>query len=370
MALLVFLTALIVACGSTPPAEEPNAAQSPADSTPADSSAASDASPTEATTDPATSDTDSTTANETLALTASGFPSKPFQIMAPANPGGGWDQTARLMAQVLQDTQISPVALEVFNVPGAGGTLGLAQLVTQNPGDATTIMMMGRVMIGSILTNQAPVTLDTVTPLARLTAEYEVVVVPTDSPYQTLQDLLDDFQADPQNVAWAGGAAGGTDHILVGQIAGAVGVEPSGINYVAYSGGGEAAAAIIGGQVDAGVSGVGEWIDFVEAGQMRILAVSSAERLPNVPDAPTLVESGVDVVLLNWRGVVAPPDIDPEERDWLVQMLTAMNESEAWQQVIETNGWDNVFLTDGFDEYLAEEDETISAILQDIGLVE
>ncbi|MCG8348781.1 MAG: tripartite tricarboxylate transporter substrate binding protein [Chloroflexales bacterium] len=356
---LVFLTALIVACGSTPSAENPNATQPPADS-----------SPTDASTDPATPASDSTTANAPLALTAGGFPAKPIQIMAPANPGGGWDQTARLMAQVVQDTQISPVALEVFNVPGAGGTIGLAQLVTQNQGDATTIMVMGRVMIGSILVNQAPVNLEAVTPLARLTAEYEVLAVPADSPYQTLQDLLDDFQANPQDVAWAGGSAGGTDHLLVGQIASATGVESSSINYVAYSGGGEAAAAVIGGQVNVGVSGVGEWIDFVEAGQMRFLAVSSTDRLSNTPDTPTLVESGVDVVLLNWRGVVAPPNIDPEERDWLVQMLTAMNESEAWQQVLETNGWDNVFLTDGLAEYLVEEDATISAILQDIGMTE
>jgi putative tricarboxylic transport membrane protein len=310
-------------------------------------------------------------ASEALAPTAGGFPNKALQIMAPANPGGGWDTTARLLAQALTETGISPVPVEVFNVPGAGGTIGLAQLVSQNSGDPYTIMMMGRVMVGSILTNDAPVTLAETTPLARLTAEYEIVVVPKDSPYQTMQDLVAAFQADPRSIAWAGGSAGGTDHILVGQIAKAVGVAPDGINYIAYSGGGEAAAAILGGQVAAGVSGIGEWSDFIASGEMRALAVSSADPLEVTPGVPTLTESGVDVVLLNWRGLVGPPNLSDEDKAWLIAALTAVNASEQWQEVLATNGWDDVFLSgDEFGAYLAEEDTTISAVLKEIGLVQ
>ncbi|MCB0137394.1 MAG: tripartite tricarboxylate transporter substrate binding protein [Caldilineaceae bacterium] len=306
-----------------------------------------------------------------MAATAGGFPNKALQIMAPANPGGGWDTTARLLAQTLSEAGISPVPVEVFNVPGAGGTIGLAQLVSQNAGDPYTIMMMGRVMVGSILTNQAPVTLAESTPLARLTAEYETVVVPKDSPYQTMGDLIAAFQADPKSIAWAGGSAGGTDHILVGQIAKAVGVAPDGINYVAYSGGGEAAAAILGGQVAAGVSGVGEWADFIASGEMRPLAVSSDARLDVAPDVPTLVEGGVDVVLLNWRGVVGPPNMSDEDKTWWIDALTAANASAQWQEILATNGWDDVFLTgDEFGAYLEEEDATITAVLKEIGLVE
>lgn len=306
-----------------------------------------------------------------LAPTAGGFPNKAIQIMAPANPGGGWDTTARLLAQTLTEAGISPVPVEVFNVPGAGGTIGLAQLVSQNAGDPYTIMMMGRVMVGSILTNQSPVTLAETTPLARLTAEYETVVVPANSPYQTMGDLVAAFQADPKSIAWAGGSAGGTDHILVGQIARAVGVAPEGVNYIAYSGGGEAAAAILGGQVAAGVSGVGEWADFIASGEMRALAVSSAGRLEALPDAPTLTESGVDVVLLNWRGVVGPPNLSDEDKAWLIDALTAANNSAQWQEILATNGWDNVFQTgDEFAATLAEENATISAVLKEIGLIE
>ncbi len=302
---------------------------------------------------------------------ASSFPEQAIQIMAPADPGGGWDTTARLLAQALQESGVSSVPVEVFNVGGAGGTVGLAQLASQNAGDPYTLMVMGRVMVGAILTNASPVTLENTTPLARLTAEYEIVVVPAASPHQTMQDLVAAFQADPRSISWAGGSAGGTDHILVGQIASDVGVAADGINYIAYSGGGEAVASILGNQVSAGVSGIGEFLDFVTTGEMRALAVSSAERLPALPDVPTLIESGVDVELLNWRGIVGPPDLAEADRAALLDMLTQVNESEEWTTTLETNGWDNVFLAgDEFEAYLVEEDAVISQILTEIGLIE
>jgi putative tricarboxylic transport membrane protein len=302
---------------------------------------------------------------------ASTFPEQAIQIMAPADPGGGWDTTARLLAQALQESGVSPVPVEVFNVGGAGGTVGLAQLASQNAGDPYTLMVMGRVMVGAILTNASPVTLANTTPLARLTAEYEVIVVPAASPHQTMQDLVDAFQADPRSIAWAGGSAGGTDHILVGQVASAVGVPADGINYIAYSGGGEAVASILGNQVAAGVSGIGEFLDFINSGEMRALAVSSAERLPALPDVPTLKEAGVDVELLNWRGIVAPPDISDADRAALLDMLTRVNESEEWTTTLETNGWDNVFLAgDDYEAFLEEENTVISQILTEIGLIQ
>jgi putative tricarboxylic transport membrane protein len=186
-----------------------------------------------------------------------------------------------------------------------------------------------------------------------------------------MADLVAAFQADPQSIAWAGGSAGGTDHILIGQIAKLVGVAPEGINYIAYSGGGEAAASILGGQVAAGVSGIGEWADFIQSGEMRALAVSSADRLEGLPDTPTLVESGVDVVLLNWRGVVGPPNMSEEDVAWWIEALTKTNESAEWQEILATNGWDNVFQTGAeFGATLAEDDAVIGEVLKEIGLVE
>ena len=238
-----------------------------------------------------------------------------YSIIAPANPGGGWDQTARTMQDVLQKEGISR-SVQVQNVPGAGGTIGLAQFAEQHKGDPNALIIGGYVMVGAVLTNNSPVSLADVTPIARLTGEYEAVVVPAASPHQTMADLVAALKADPGAVSWAGGSAGGTDHIAVGLIAQAAGVDPTKINYIAYSGGGEALAAILGNQVTAGVSSLGEFQSQIEAGTMRLLAVSAPERIEGV-DAPTLKEAGLDVELQNWRMVAAGPDltgVDPAVR--------------------------------------------------------
>jgi putative tricarboxylic transport membrane protein len=296
------------------------------------------------------------------------FPNKAIQIMAPAAPGGGWDITARTVSQALQDAKIVSVPVEVYNKEGAGGTVGLGELVNAKKGDPYTLMMMGRVMLGAILTNKSEVTLKEVTPLARLTSENEVVVVPADSPHKTMADLVNAMKADPKKVTWAGGSAGGTDHILVGQIALAAGIDPSQINYVAHSGGGEATAAVLGGQVTAGVSGYGEWEEQIKAGKMRALAISGEKRLEGV-DIPTLKEAGTDVVLLNWRGIVGPPGISDADKQALQTILTKMHESQQWKDALAKNKWDDVFMTDGFDAYLQEEDATLTKTLTAIGLV-
>jgi putative tricarboxylic transport membrane protein len=303
------------------------------------------------------------------------YPTETIQIMAPAAPGGGWDTTARELQQVLQGGIVSQ-SVEVFNVEGAGGTIGLAQLVNDNKGDPHTLMVMGMVMIGAIATNQSPVTLDNVTPIARLTAEFEVVVVPKDSKYQTLQDLIADFTADPGAISWAGGSAGGTDQILVGLIATALGVDPTAINYVPYSGGGEALAAILGGQVSAGVSGLGEWQDQIASGELRALAISGATAGTATPVAgaaapiPTLKDQGVDVELANWRGIVAPPELSPEQRDCVAAVIQQAHDSRAWQDVLAKYGWQDYFLAgDEFAQFLPAERDRITGILRDLGLV-
>lgn len=296
-------------------------------------------------------------------------PPDSLRIMAPASPGGGWDGTARAMQDALQQAGIVK-SVEVFNVPGAGGTIGLAQLATAESGKDDILMMMGLVMVGAILSNDSPVTLAQTTPIARLTAEYEVIVVPASSPMQTLGDLVDALKADPGAVSWAGGSAGGTDHILVGLIAKTVGVDPKAINYIAFSGGGEALASILGGQVTAGVSGYSEWAGQIESGDLRVLAISSAERQPGI-DAPTLREAGVDLDLANWRGVVAPPGISDEAKEKLVAAMDELVASDAWAAKLEQFGWTSDYLSgDAFADYLVNEDERVTAILKDIGLVD
>jgi putative tricarboxylic transport membrane protein len=300
--------------------------------------------------------------------------------MAPAAPGGGWDTTAREMQRVLQEEGIAQ-AVEVYNVEGAGGTVGIAQFVNDERGNDHQLMMMGLVMVGALATNASEVTLDDVTAVSRLTTEFEVIVVPADSEYQTLDDLLAAFQADPTAVSWGGGSAGGTDHILVGLIAQDQGIDPTQINYVPFSGGGEALAAILGGQVTAGVSGVGEWLAQIEAGELRALAVSGVADAESGATpvagegaggaiAPTLQEQGVDVELSNWRGLVAPPEISPEGRDCLVALVDQMRASAGWQETLATYGWEDYPLSgDEFGAFLADERDRIIPILTALGLV-
>jgi putative tricarboxylic transport membrane protein len=289
--------------------------------------------------------------------------------MAPASPGGGWDGTARAMQTVLSKT--SGQGAQVYNVSGAGGTVGLAQFVNDAKGDPHEMMVGGLVMVGAIETNQSPVKLDQVTPLASLTAEWEAIVVPADSKYETLQQLVDDFKADPTAISWGGGSAGGTDHILVGLIAQAAGVDPGSINYIAHSGGGEATAAILSGAVTAGVSGLSEFTDQVEAGTMRLLAVSADEPVEGV-DAPTIKEAtGLDVSLANWRSVFGAPDLTPEQTAAVVAALQQMHDSPEWQQALADNGWMDFFQTgDEFATYLQDEITRIQGVLRDIGLTQ
>jgi putative tricarboxylic transport membrane protein len=291
-----------------------------------------------------------------------------YKIMAPAAPGGGWDQTARAMQVALQDGGIAP-SVQVINVPGAGGTIGLAQFVNQTNGDPSQLIVGGYVMVGAILTSNSPVTLDQVTPIARLTGEYEAIVVPAASDIKDMKGLVDKLKADPGAVSWGGGSAGGTDHITVGLIAKAVGVDPTKINYVAFSGGGEALAASLGGQVTAGISGYGEFASQIEAGQLRLVGISSDERIAGI-DAPTYKEQGIDVSIQNWRMVAAAPGISAEQKAAITADIEKMVNSPAWQKALTEKGWANTYLAgDAFSAQLKKDIESTSGILKEIGLV-
>ena len=291
-----------------------------------------------------------------------------YSIMAPAAPGGGWDQTARTMQTALQTEKISS-KVQVMNVPGAGGTIGIAQFASQQKGNPNQLMVGGYVMVGAILTNKSPVTLKDVTPIARLTGEYEVIVVPAASEIKTVADLVGQLKAHPGSVSWGGGSAGGTDHILVGLLAKAGGVDPTKINYIAFSGGGEALAAILGGQVTAGVSSYGEFEGQIKAGTLRILAISSDKKVDGI-NAPTLKESGYDVVLQNWRMVAAAPGLSAEQKAAVTADVEKLAKSKTWQENLKTKGWIDTYLSGPeFEAQLAKDIASTETILKDIGLV-
>jgi putative tricarboxylic transport membrane protein len=290
-----------------------------------------------------------------------------LRIIAPAKPGGGWDGLARALADTM--TAAGAKGITVENVPGAGGTVGLAQLVDQEKGKGNVLMVNGLVMLGAILTNKSPVNLGMTTPIARLTGEYEVVVVNAASPIKTLADLSAAIKADAGKVAMAGGSAGGTDHILAGLIVKASGGDVSKLNYVPFSGGGEALAAILGGHVTAGISGYSEWAGQIASGELRVLGLSAAEKQAGI-DAPTLKEQGVDVVLANWRAVVAPPGIDDASKQALLAAVDATVKSDAWKAVLAEKKWTDLYLAgDDFAKLIDAENAATTEILKGVGLV-
>ena len=294
-------------------------------------------------------------------------PAYPYlRIIAPAAPGGGWDQTARAMQQVVQQAGIVHTA-PVENIPGAAGTIGLARFIGAERGNGDAVMISGLIMLGGIVTDRSPVTLHDVTLIARLTGEYEVIVVPAASPFRSLADFIAAFKVHPESISWGGGSAGGSDQILAGLIADAVGVAPSRINYIAFSGGGESLSAIVGNQVSAGVNGLAELLPQIEAGTVRALAISSAERLPGV-NALTLREQGVDVEFENWRSVVAPPGISAADRIKLEAAIDAMVHSAPWHDALVRYKWIDRYLAgQPFAQFIDREEARVRDILRKFG---
>jgi putative tricarboxylic transport membrane protein len=291
-----------------------------------------------------------------------------LKLMAPAGPGGGWDSAARSLQQVLTATGASK-NVQVVNVPGAGGTVGLAQFVNNAKGDGSQLMVMGITMVGAVLTNKSPVGLDAITPIARLTGDPLVIVVPTNSPFKTLKDLAAAIKADTSKVVWAGGSAGGADHILAGLVAKQAGGDAAKLNYVPFSGGGEALADMLGGRVTAGVSGYNEFESQIKAGKLRALGVSTAKRIDGV-DVPTIKEQGLDVEIVNWRGIVAGPGITAAQRAALAGAVTKAVKSPEWAKIAKARGWDDAYLdADGFAAFLKSEQVHVKDVLTSVGLV-
>jgi putative tricarboxylic transport membrane protein len=292
---------------------------------------------------------------------------KSVEIMAPANPGGGYDQHARAMQQVMQELNLAS-GVQVVNVPGAGGTIGLSQFVSGKK-RGTGLMITGLGMIGATLINKSPVSLDQATPLARLTGEYQPIIVSAESPLRTMDDLIAKFKADPGSVSWGGFAIGSPDHILYALIVKAVGGDVSRMNYIASGAGGEMLAAVMGGHITVVTGGYNEFAAQIKEGKLRALAISSAERLPGI-DIPTLKEQGVDVELVNWRAVMASGDIKSADLKTLDAAMGKMVRSPQWQAISSERGWVDSYLpADQFAGFLRDEQARIKSVLDELGLL-
>ncbi len=289
------------------------------------------------------------------------------EIIAPAAPGSGWDQTARAVQEALQADDLAR-NVEVKNVPGASGTVALAQVAPQK-GKNDLLIASGLAMMSGIITNGTDVTLDDLTPIARIVGEYEVIVVPKDVPFNTADELFAAIKADPKSVAIAGGSAGSADHIFIGLLAQHYGVKPADVNYVPYSGGGEATTALLGGKVQAGVAGLNEFIEQIKTGNLKGLLVSSTDQVEGATFAQTSAQIDPGLEFQNWRSIMAPGGIDAELTTQYVEALTRMHDSSAWSDAVKKNGWNDNFLAgDEFAAWLKEETARVQTVLTDLGL--
>jgi putative tricarboxylic transport membrane protein len=294
---------------------------------------------------------------------------EPLKLMIPASPGGGWDTTGRAVLAALDASGLHKAAgVQVVNKGGAGGTAGLIEFASTMKGSDRAMMIMGATLVGAIFTNRSPVTLEQVAPLARLTTEHSAIAVASSSPFKTLKDLTDALRADPGKVPVGGGAVGGVDHITLALIGQAAGAPMMKLSFVSYQGGAQVGAAASG-KVAAAIAGTWEVKPYVETGRLRLLAVTSGTRLPAV-NAPTLRESGVNVVIGNWRGLVGPPGISAVGRAGLIELLDRMHVSKPWQETLKSQSWDDAYLSgDAFGAFLKDEEGRIAAVLKEVGLV-
>ena len=298
---------------------------------------------------------------------AAAGPVKGLRILVPNSPGSGYDTTARAAAKAMQDAGLAS-SIEVFNSAGAGGTVGLQRLVNEK-GQDDILMQMGLGVVGAVYTNKSKATLNDTVPIAKLIEESEAIVVPAGSPYQTLDQLVAAWKANPGKVPVGGASnAGGPDHLTPMLLAKAVGVTPKDVNYVAYDGGGELLTGILGKKVAFAATGISEVAEQAKAGDVKILAVTSEKPVEGV-DAPTLKDLGVDMVFTNWRGIVGPPGLSSEKTQQYVDLLTKMHDSAQWKKTLADQGWTDAFQTgDEFKAFLTAQNDSVAGVLQELGL--
>jgi putative tricarboxylic transport membrane protein len=290
-----------------------------------------------------------------------------LRIIVPAAAGGGWDLTGRTMGKVLR--QIGGIgSSQVENIAGAGGSVALPQFLRME-GEHDIVMVTGFTMISACIANKSPYSITETTPIARLTGEAHVLVVPWSSPIKTLEDFIAALKANPKALSVTGGTPGGSDHITLGMIASLAGVNPRDLNWVAYNGGGQAQTALMGNHVHAGISSWSEFAGQIEGGRLRALGVSSEKKIAGT-SVPSFKEQGVDVVLLNWRGVFAPPKATDEEKARLAKLVADMVASTAWRSEVDTRKWLDLYLPAGeFTSVLSQEVASIKSIMGGLGFV-
>ena len=303
---------------------------------------------------------------------ASKYPENNITIVAPSGAGGGWDLTARSIAKTMNDTKLVEKPITVENKPGGGGAVYMAEFATKEAKNDYALMVKSPPIL--INSNKAegnsPYGYKDTTPLAQLTRDYGAIVVGTDSPFKTLQDVLDAIKKDPTAVTLAGGSAPGSMDHLVGVLpAFEAGIDPKTVKYVSYDGGGEAVAALLG-NADVIATDASTIATYQKSGDVRVLAVSSSERLDGeLADVPTYKESGIDAEFTIWRGIFGPKEMSDDALKYWSEKIEKMVETEEWKAELEKNGWASEYRnSEDFTSYLEEQETVIVDLLTALGM--
>lgn len=291
-----------------------------------------------------------------------------FRMMVPNVPGGGYDVTARTAVSIAERAGLLDDRVAVFNLAGDQGVIALSRLLDES-GNGRLAMMMGLGVVGATIASGSGHRVTDGTPIARLLQEPEAVLVPADSPLRDIEDVVRSWRADPGGLGLGGGSAvGGPDHLMTMQLAQAIGIDPHLVRYGTFDGGGALLPALLDARIDVAVSSLVEYAEQIRSGQLRVLAVSGPERVPWV-EAPTLTESGIEVIFTNWRGVIAPPGISDADRERLVRLFHDLEQTPEWRDALTENSWTAAFLDgDAFAAFLQSEDERVRDSLAELGL--
>lgn len=304
---------------------------------------------------------------------SSKYPSKNITIVAPSGAGGGWDLTARAIAKTMNDTGIIEKSITVENRPGGGGASFMAEFATNEAKNDYMLMVKSPPILinNNKKDGNSPYGFRDTKPLAQLTRDYGAIVVLKDSKFNSLIELLDAIKADPNSVTLAGGSAPGSmDHLIGILPAFEYGIDPLSVKYVSYDGGGEAIAALLGNNVDVIATDASAIASYVKSGDVRVLAVSSSERLEGeLADVPTFKELGIDAEFTIWRGIFGPKDMSDEAYKFWIDSLEKMVETDEWKAELEKNGWASEYRSgDDFTKFLEEQDKLIIELLTALGM--
>jgi putative tricarboxylic transport membrane protein len=297
-------------------------------------------------------------------------PSKPIEVVAPAGAGGGWDTTARTVSKVMEEQKIIDQRMAVVNKPGGGGSVGWSY-INGKKGDNHTMFVTSPPIFFVPLNGQSTLSHKDFTPIAGVIADYGAFVVDADSPYDTMNDLVDALKKDPTSVSIVGvSSPGSMDHMQFVKAVKAAGVDVKKLKYVSAQDG-SGMSMLLGGKVDVYSTGLAEASEQARAGKVKVLAITAPERLEGdtVSEFPTLKEQGIDDEFVVWRGFLGPKDMDPKAVAYYEKAFKEMVETDQWKEMRDKFGWtDNYMSSEEFGQFLDEEYKEIEALMEEIGL--